>query len=104
MAESPPHRLPRAAADGARTLSADVLIVGSGIAGLFVALQARERGASVLVVTKGAIDEANTRHAQGGIAAAIGERDSPASHLRDTIGWIFSVDLFLTLSTKKWAL
>ena len=85
MAESPPHRLPRAAADGARTLSADVLIVGSGIAGLFVALQARERGASVLVVTKGAIDEANTRHAQGGIAAAIGERDSPASHLRDTI-------------------
>ena len=85
MADPSPRRLPPAGGEAARTLSADVLIVGSGIAGLFVALQARERGASVLVVTKGAIDEANTRHAQGGIAAAIGESDSPARHLRDTI-------------------
>lgn len=68
-----------------RTLSADVLIVGSGIAGLFVALQASERGASAVIVTKGAIDEANTRYAQGGIAAAIDEHDSPEQHLRDTI-------------------
>ena len=69
----------------ARTLSADVLIVGSGIAGLFVALQASERGASAVIVTKGAIDEANTRYAQGGIAAAIDEHDSPEQHLLDTI-------------------
>ena len=69
----------------ARTLSADVLIVGSGIAGLFVALQASERGATAVVVTKGAIDEANTRYAQGGIAAAIDEHDSPEQHMRDTI-------------------
>ena len=68
-----------------RTMSADVVIVGSGIAGLFVALQASERGASALIVTKGAIDEANTRYAQGGIAAAIDEHDSPEQHLRDTI-------------------
>ena len=68
-----------------RTLSADVLVVGSGIAGLFVALQASERGATAVVVTKGAIDEANTRYAQGGIAAAIDEHDSPEQHLRDTI-------------------
>ena len=68
-----------------RTLSADVLIVGSGIAGLFVALQASEQGAAAVVVTKGAIDEANTRYAQGGIAAAIDEHDSPEQHLRDTI-------------------
>lgn len=68
-----------------RTLSADVLVVGSGIAGLFVALQASERGASALIVTKGAVDEANTRYAQGGIAAAIDEHDSPEQHLRDTI-------------------
>lgn len=68
-----------------RTLSADVLIVGSGIAGLFVALQASERGASAVIVTKGAIDEANTRYAQGGIAAAIDEHDSPEQHLLDTI-------------------
>jgi L-aspartate oxidase len=68
-----------------RTVSADVLVVGSGIAGLFVALQASERGASTVIVTKGAIDEANTRYAQGGIAAAIDEHDSPEQHLRDTI-------------------
>ncbi|MDA1062188.1 MAG: FAD-dependent oxidoreductase, partial [Chloroflexi bacterium] len=68
-----------------RTYSTDLLIVGSGIAGLFVALQAHERGASVLIVTKGLIDEANTRYAQGGIAAAVGAGDSPEAHLRDTI-------------------
>ena len=68
-----------------RTYNADLLIVGSGIAGLFVALQAHERGASVLIVTKSAIDEANTRYAQGGIAAAIDAHDSPELHLRDTI-------------------
>ena len=65
--------------------SADVLIIGSGIAGLFVALQAHERGAKVLVVTKSAIDEASTRYAQGGISAAIGAGDSAELHLRDTI-------------------
>jgi L-aspartate oxidase len=63
----------------------DVIVVGSGIAGLYTALQAHERGASVLVVTKGSIDEANTRYAQGGIAAAVGPEDSPEAHLQDTI-------------------
>ena len=72
-------------ASATRTYGADLLIVGSGIAGLFVALQAHERGASVLIVTKSAIDEANTRYAQGGIAAAIDAHDSPELHLRDTI-------------------
>lgn len=64
---------------------ADVLIIGSGIAGLFVALQAHEHGAKVLVVTKSTIDEASTRYAQGGISAAIGSGDSAELHLRDTI-------------------
>jgi L-aspartate oxidase len=63
----------------------DLVVVGSGIAGLYAALQAHERDASVLIVTKGAIDEASTRHAQGGIAAAIGPDDDPEAHLRDTI-------------------
>ena len=63
----------------------DLIVVGSGIAGLYAALQAREHGASVLVVTKGSIEEASTRYAQGGIAAAVGEGDSPDDHLRDTI-------------------
>ncbi|MCK9487688.1 MAG: L-aspartate oxidase [Dehalococcoidia bacterium] len=63
----------------------DLIVVGSGIAGLYAALQAREAGASVLVVTKGGMGEASTRYAQGGIAAAVGPDDSPEEHLRDTI-------------------
>ena len=62
----------------------DYIIVGSGIAGLYTALLARRHG-SVLVLTKGDIDECNTRHAQGGIAAAIGASDSPELHFKDTI-------------------
>ncbi|MEX2247327.1 MAG: L-aspartate oxidase [Dehalococcoidia bacterium] len=62
----------------------DYLIVGSGIAGLYAALLARQHG-TVCVLTKGGIDECNTRYAQGGIAAAVGADDDPALHLRDTI-------------------
>ena len=47
----------------------DYVIVGSGIAGLYAALLAREHG-SVLVLTKSSIDECNTRYAQGGIVAS----------------------------------
>jgi L-aspartate oxidase len=60
------------------------IVIGSGISGLFVALEARRLG-PVLVLTKGSVDDTNTRWAQGGIAAAIGPLDSPADHLRDTI-------------------
>ena len=63
----------------------DLVVIGSGIAGLYAALQANEHGRSVLIVTKGSIDEASTRYAQGGIAAAVGPGDSPEAHLRDTI-------------------
>jgi L-aspartate oxidase len=62
----------------------DYVIVGSGIAGLYAALLAREHG-SVLVLTKSSIDECNTRYAQGGIAAPIGPDDSPELHLQDTL-------------------
>ncbi|MFQ5880779.1 MAG: L-aspartate oxidase, partial [Dehalococcoidia bacterium] len=62
----------------------DYIIVGSGIAGLYAALLAREHG-SVLILTKGSIDESNTKYAQGGIAAPIGPGDSPQRHLADTI-------------------
>ena len=66
------------------THSYDYVIIGSGIAGLYAAHLAREHG-SVLVLTKGSIDDCNTRWAQGGIAAPIGPGDSPEKHLRDTI-------------------
>lgn len=62
----------------------DYIIVGSGIGGLYVALLAIERG-SVLILTKGSIDDCNTKYAQGGIAVAMGEDDSPDLHFRDTI-------------------
>ena len=62
----------------------DYIVVGSGIGGLYTALLANEEG-SVLVITKGSIDDCNTKYAQGGIAAAIGKDDSPALHVQDTI-------------------
>ncbi len=62
----------------------DYIVVGSGIAGLYAALLAQEHG-SVLILTKGSIDECNTRYAQGGIAAAVGPDDSPELHLEDTV-------------------
>lgn len=62
----------------------DYIIVGSGIAGLYDALLLQEVG-SVLILTKGSIDECNTKHAQGGIAAAISSLDSPELHFKDTI-------------------
>lgn len=62
----------------------DVLVVGSGIAGLVAALQA-SRFARVLLVTKGEVSETNTWYAQGGIAGAVGEMDSVELHLSDTL-------------------
>jgi L-aspartate oxidase len=62
----------------------DYVIIGSGIAGLYTALLAKDAG-SVLILTKGSIEDCNTRHAQGGIAAPIGKNDSPELHFQDTI-------------------
>lgn len=62
----------------------DYILVGSGIAGLYTALLAKEQG-SVLILTKSGIEECNTRHAQGGIAAPIGINDSPELHIKDTL-------------------
>ena len=62
----------------------DYVIVGSGIAGLYTALLANKQG-SVLIITKGSIDDCNTKYAQGGIAAAIGKNDSPEAHFKDTV-------------------
>jgi len=62
----------------------DYIVVGSGIGGLYTALLAKEHG-SVLVITKGSIDDCNTKYAQGGIAAAISRGDSPELHSEDTV-------------------
>ncbi len=77
-----PERL--AAPEPGWTLQADVVVVGSGIAGLTAALRAREHG-RVLLVTKAYVDHSATRWAQGGIAAALDPLDSPEEHLQDTL-------------------
>ena len=63
----------------------DVVVVGSGIAGLTVALHLREAGLHVTVVTKVNIDDGSTRWAQGGIAAVLDPLDTPEEHARDTL-------------------
>lgn len=67
------------------TARADVIVVGSGVAGLTTALKIRKFGLSVLLVTKARVDEGSTKWAQGGIAAALGPGDSPAQHEKDTL-------------------
>lgn len=64
--------------------SCDVLIIGSGAAGLSLALRLAE-DRSVMVLSKGPVNEGSTLYAQGGIAAVFDEMDSIASHVEDTL-------------------
>jgi L-aspartate oxidase len=66
-------------------ISADVIVVGSGIAGLTAALRLRQRVDRVLLVTKTVLPEGSTQWAQGGIAAALDPADSAEEHLADTL-------------------
>jgi L-aspartate oxidase len=66
-------------------VSADVIVVGSGIAGLTAALRLRQRVERVLLVTKTLLPEGSTQWAQGGIAAALDPGDSADEHLEDTL-------------------
>jgi L-aspartate oxidase len=63
--------------------SADVVVIGSGIAGLTAALALTPQ--RVIVLTKGERGDGSTKLAQGGIAAAVGSSDSPREHAADTI-------------------
>lgn len=65
-------------------LSCDVLIIGSGAAGLSVALRLAEQH-KVIVLSKGPVSEGSTFYAQGGIAAVFDETDSIESHVEDTL-------------------
>ncbi|MEV6082952.1 L-aspartate oxidase [Streptomyces parvulus] len=66
-------------------VDADVVVVGSGVAGLTAALRCEAAGLRTVVVTKARLDDGSTRWAQGGIAAALGEGDTPDQHLDDTL-------------------
>ena len=67
-----------------KTLEADYLVVGSGIAGLMSALHLSKHG-RVLVVTKKDAKECNTNYAQGGIACVVDPDDSFGGHVADTL-------------------
>lgn len=63
----------------------NVLVVGSGIAGLTAALHAQEAGHAVTVVTKGELGDGSTGYAQGGVAGVYGAGDSAEQHAADTV-------------------
>ncbi|MFI8093047.1 L-aspartate oxidase [Streptomyces sp. NPDC086080] len=67
------------------SIDADVVVVGSGVAGLTAALRCEAAGLTTVVVTKARLDDGSTRWAQGGIAAALGEGDTPEQHQEDTL-------------------
>jgi L-aspartate oxidase len=66
---------------------ADVVVVGSGVAGVttVLAIRAAMPGTRILLVTKSVLDDGSTRWAQGGVAAALGPGDTPEQHLADTL-------------------
>lgn len=68
-----------------RPAAPHAVVVGSGIAGLTIALHAVQSGCRVTLVTKDVLEHANTRFAQGGIAGVMFDDDSAADHIRDTL-------------------
>ncbi len=73
------------APDPGWTVTYDVVVVGSGIAGLTAALRLKDQVGRILVVTKSVLNAGSTQWAQGGIAAALGPGDTPEQHERDTL-------------------
>jgi L-aspartate oxidase len=69
----------------ARVERAGLLVLGAGAAGLSAALAAAAEGADVTILARGRLPESNSALAQGGIAAALDDHDSPRSHIDDTL-------------------
>jgi L-aspartate oxidase len=71
--------------DAEWTATCDVVVVGSGAAGLMTALALADAGRAVTVVTKGDLGDGSTRWAQGGLAAVLGADDDAELHVQDTL-------------------
>ena len=65
-------------------IKSDFLVIGSGVAGLSFALKAAEKG-HVTIVTKGEMNECNTKYAQGGICCVTYPPDTFDKHIEDTL-------------------
>lgn len=65
-------------------IETDLLVIGSGVAGLFFALKSQELG-RILVVSKRELWESASYYAQGGVASVISDQDSFESHIQDTL-------------------
>lgn len=63
----------------------DLLVLGSGVAGLSAAIRGAAAGLDTVLVTKGELGLSTTRYAQGGVAAALTPDDSPELHRSDTL-------------------
>ena len=62
-----------------------LIVVGSGVAGLTAALEAAEAGHDVTLFTKSDLAQSNTRYAQGGVAVVMTSDDTVAEHVQDTL-------------------
>ena len=87
MVDAPVRRVPGrlTAPTPGWTTTSDVVVIGSGIAGLTAALRLRGQVEKILVVTKDVLAAGSTQWAQGGIAAALGPGDTPEEHEADTL-------------------
>ncbi len=105
MKGGPSEGLPMVSAEAVSSpghVRADILVIGGGLAGLFAALCAAE-SVKVTLVTEGALLASNSYWAQGGVAAAIDEADTPLLHAADTLrvgGGLNSADAVRVLSEE----
>ncbi|HUK52357.1 MAG TPA: FAD-dependent oxidoreductase, partial [Candidatus Binatia bacterium] len=67
------------------TIKTDYVVVGSGVAGLRIAIELGAAGARVLVLAKSGLTDSATEWAQGGIAAALSDEDEVSLHVEDTL-------------------
>ena len=69
---------------GREQIDTELVVIGAGAAGLYSALTAASLGASVIVISATPLAQTASYWAQGGLAAALGDDDSPELHLADT--------------------